>query len=400
MNLQKVRFQDGNLVMDVNVSSNGIIWLSLRDICLLFNKDKSNMLKLINKILKTKEANSFPTVVNFTTMLLNERSHLVKYYNLDVVKEIGFRVKSNRALLLENQVNEFSEINQVRSNDIIIYDNGNMKIDVKISPFEDTVWLNQNQIAKLFDTTQQNISFHIKNIVNEAEVGWEKSHKHFLYDVGDGRSFSVEFYNLDIILAVGYRVKSKVAIDFRRWATSTLKQYLLKGYALSKERVLVTQENYEYLCHEVSSLRKDVNELEKIIEGPSYIEKVIYDGETYDGYAYINSLIKKAKKSVTLIDGYADDSVFSFFQGVNKVITKTIVCHKSERFSKEIIDRFVNQYGEVKITTDKRFHDRFLIIDDDIYHLGSSLNNLGKKLVAVVKFEQLKKEALLKLVKE
>ena len=197
-----------------------------------------------------------------------------------------------------------------------------------------------------------------------------------------------KLYNLDVILAVGYRVKSKRGILFRRWATAVLKDYLIKGYSLSSDRVLVTNENYIQLINDVNHLKKDVEDIKGIVNRNVLDSIIIYDGDSFDGFSFINDLIKKAIESVIIIDGYADDSLFDFLIGSKKGIKKVVICHKTNRISKEIINRFEKEYGPIVIKVDKTYHDRFLIIDNEVYLIGTSLNSIGHKTSSVIKCNQ------------
>ena len=197
-----------------------------------------------------------------------------------------------------------------------------------------------------------------------------------------------KLYNLDVILAVGYRVKSKRGILLRRWATAVLRDYLIKGYSLSSDRVIVTNENYIQLINEVIHLKKDVEDIKEIVNKNVLDSIIIYDGDSFDGFSFVNELIKKAIESVIIIDGYADDSLFDFFIGSKKGIKKVVICHKANRISKEIINRFEKEYGSIAIKEDKTYHDRFLIIDNEVYLMGTSLNSIGHKTSSVIKCNQ------------
>ena len=153
---------------------------------------------------------------------------------------------------------------------------------------------------------------------------------------------SAKLYNLDVLLAVGYRVKSKRGILFRRWATAVLRDYLIKGYSLSSDRVIVTNENYIQLINDVNHLKKDVEDIKAIVNRNVLDSIIIYEGDSFDGFSFINDLIKKAIESVIIIDGYADDSLFDFLIGSKKGINKVVICHKANRISKEINFKYID----------------------------------------------------------
>ena len=175
-----------------------------------------------------------------------------------------------------------------------------------------------------------------------------------------------------------------------------LKQYLLKGYAIDEERTLVTNENFLNLVNDVNKLKQDVKDIKEIINSKTPRSYICYEGDYFEGYNFINNLICSAKKQVIVIDGYADNSVFDFFIGSKKGLKKVIICHKKERIDESILDRFVKQYGETTIKEDKSYHDRFIIIDNDIYLLGVSLNSLGNKTSTITKTDQYKIEDIYK----
>ena len=176
------------------------------------------------------------------------RTYTKTYYNLDVINSISIKLKSNRGKLLQECLNSYlkSNLKFDNSNQIIIYNNGSLSLPVTISPEEDTAYLNLGQIAELFDTTQPNIAMHIKNIVEEGELTLEATHKYFLYVQPEGGrqiKRKIEHFNLDMILSIGYRVKSKNAIGFRRWTANILKGCMLKKYCLDANRLIVVLEH-------------------------------------------------------------------------------------------------------------------------------------------------------------
>ena len=268
--------------------------------------------------------------------------------------------------------------------EIIKFVDGDFELDVNISPQQNTIWLTQDQIAKLFGKSRSTITEHINNIFSEGELFEMTSVGNS--DITNHRP--AKLYNLDVILAVGYRIKSKRGILFRRWATAVLRDYLIKGYSLSTERAIVTNENYIQLVNDVNHLKKDVEDIKGIVNRNVLDSIIIYEGDSFDGFSFINDLIKKAIESVIIIDGYADDSLFDFLIGSKKGIKKVVICHKANRISKEIINRFEKEYGPIVIKVDKTYHDRFLIVDSEIYLMGTSLNSIGHKTSSVIKCNQ------------
>ena len=268
--------------------------------------------------------------------------------------------------------------------EIIKFVDCDFELDVNVSSRQNTILSTQEQIAKLFEKSRSTITEHINNIFSEGEL-------YEMTSVGNSDITNhrpAKLYNLDVILAVGYRVKSKRGILFRRWATTVLRDYLIKGYSLSSDRVLVTNENYIQLINDVNHLKKDVEDIKGIVNRNVLDSIIIYEGDSFDGFSFINDLIKKAIESVIIIDGYADDSLFDFLIGSKKGIKKVVICHKANRISKEIINRFEKEYGPIVIKVDKTYHDRFLIIDNEVYLIGTSLNSIGYKTSSVIKCDQ------------
>lgn len=391
-----VKFEQDGLTLDVNVSpSEDTVWLTQDAMALLFGKNQGVISRHINNIFKDGELdrNTSMQKMHKSRNSSNPNYRPPVYYNLDVVISVGYRVKSQNGLKLKEWLeNYISDKNQ----EIIVYNNGIIQLDVRIEPMKETVWLSVNQIATLFETSIDNVYLHIKNIYDEGEVNRSvtedssDTQKGIVQTASDGKSYLTSFYNLDVILAVGYRVKGKRAIEFRRWATRVLKQYLLKGYVIDKQRTLVTNENYINLINKVNNLDDDVNKIKEILNEKVKNSFVCYEGKYYEGFSFINNLICTAKRRVVIIDGYADRSALDFFIDSKIGIKKEIICHKVDRIDPLIIQRFVKEYGNIVIKEDKSYHDRFLIIDDDIYILGASLNALGNKTSVITKTDQYK----------
>lgn len=287
-----------------------------------------------------------------------------------------------------NNKNTFPTTKQKETDVFILakFKDNEFELDVSVSPLRQTIWLTQDEIALLFGKSRSTITEHINNIFSEGELAEMTS-------VGNSDRTNhrpAKLYNLDVVLAVGYRVKSERGILFRRWANEVLKSYLLKGYIVSTNRTLVTNENYINLINEVNSLKNDVAEIKMFLNSKFTNSFICYQGNYYDGFSFVNTLICSATNRVIIIDGYADRNVLDFFIGSKKGIKKTILCQKAERIHADVLERFVKQYGEITIVEDKSYHDRFLIIDDEIYILGTSLNSLGNKTSTITKTNEYK----------
>jgi hypothetical protein len=266
--------------------------------------------------------------------------------------------------------------------EIVIYqssDTTDFQIEVRVA--DETVWLSQAQMAELFNATKQNISLHVNNIFKEGELDANSTVKEYLTVQSEGSrqvQRKISFYNLDVIISVGYRVKSKRGTQFRIWANKIIKDYLLKGYAVSHrldkvERKLVEHDQkFELLI--------------KTNLPPN--EGIFYDGQIFDAWEFVSGLIKDARHSIILIDNYLDESVLSLLAkrqaGVKALIYTAVINNQL----KHDLAKHNKQYPAIHAYAFNKAHDRFLIIDNEtVYHIGASIKDLGKKWFAFSKIE-------------
>jgi hypothetical protein len=267
---------------------------------------------------------------------------------------------------------------------------------IKVRLDENTVWLNRHQLATLFGRDVKTIGKHINNVFPEGELDkkvvvakFATTTRHGAID-GKSQISQSEHYNLDVIISVGYRVKSKQGTQFRIWATHVLRDYLLKGYAMN-QRIDRIENNYENLSKEVEQISLQLKTQELPTQG------VFFDGQIFDAYAFTSSIIKKAKKEIILIDNYIDESTLThLFKKAKNVkvflYTKTI----SKQLTLDM-KKANEQYGGFEIQLFEKSHDRFLIIDGNtVYHIGASLKDLGKKWFAFTKMERDSVESILR----
>ena len=269
--------------------------------------------------------------------------------------------------------------------EIVTFVNNEVRLNVNVSPSEDTVWLSLADMCLLFGRDKSVISRHIKNVILENNLDVNQVVAKNATTGNDGKKYIVSFYNLDVIIPLGYKVHSQNGIIFRKWANSVLKEYLLKGYVINENRTLITNENYVNLINKVDSIDKRLSKIEKTnLEK----EKVFFDGEMFDAKSFISNIISKADTSIILIDACADIKALEFLK-YKKQGVKLYIYHssKTKLSNKEILD-FNAQYGDCSTFINDKYHDRFLIIDkNDIFHLGASLNYAGKKVFAITKME-------------
>lgn len=265
--------------------------------------------------------------------------------------------------------------------ELIKFENGGLELEVNVSPEEETVWLTLNEMCLLFGRDKSVISRHIKNIFKEGELDEEQVIAKNATTAKDGKTYGVTFYNLDVIISVGYRVKSKNGVLFRKWANSVLKEYLLKGYALNEGRTLVTKDNYLNLVNRVDSLNKRVDSIENA-EKHRFVEDVLLlDDQMFDAIVLITRMVETAHSSIVLIDPYVDAISLSFFKNKNKDLDLIVVTSSRAKIGRREIASFIGRYGNLEIRIDDKCHDRYLIIDNGLfYHLGCSINYIGKRL--------------------
>lgn len=270
-------------------------------------------------------------------------------------------------------------------NEIIIYQpDETLKLDVRVEA--DTVWLTQAQMAELFQATKQNVSLHISNIFKEGELEASSTVKEYLTVQNEGKrkvKRVISYYNLDIIISVGYRVKSLRGTQFRQWANKILKSYLLRGYSINQRLIEISDRLDRRLLDQdgkIAQIRKDVDFFVRTAIPPH--EGILFEGQIFDAYYFTSQLIRKAAKRIVLIDNYIDETVFIQLDKRNPGVTAIIYTHTISRQLRLDQQRHNSQYEPIDIQTYRRAHDRFLIIDEEIYHLGASLKDLGKKLFA------------------
>lgn len=276
------------------------------------------------------------------------------------------------------------------SNEIILYQpDSSVKLEVRLE--DETVWLNQAQIVELFASSKANISEHIKNIFDSGELTKEATVRKFRTVRQEGsRSVTrtIEFFNLDVIISVGYRVNTVRGIQFRQWANTIIKDYLLRGYSINQR--LLHMENR--IDHRLSEHDSRINELSGKVDfflrtslPPK--EGILFDGQIFDAYVFVCDLVKKAKERIVLIDNYIDESVLTLLDKRKPGVAATIYTRRIDRQLQLDIERHNDQYAPVDVRQAPRIHDRFMVIDDTLYHIGASIKDLGLKLFAFSQME-------------
>lgn len=292
---------------------------------------------------------------------------------------------------------------EVIKDEVVVYQpDDKVRIEVRLN--DDMIWISQPQMVQLFQSSKANISEHIKNIFQQNELDENSTVRKIrtLQKEGNREVYrNISYYNLDVIISVGFRVNTKVGIHFRQWANNILKNNLLKGYSINQR--------IDYIENKLEQKLNDHDvQLGKINEQINYfvqksippIQGVFYDGEIFDAYNFVTQLIKNANKSIVVIDNYVDESVLTMLDKRKNGVTAIIYTDKINKQLQLDIKLHNSQYPTIDVFTIKNCHDRFIIIDDeDVFLFGASLKDLGKKLFAFSKLYMSSKILLDKLVK-
>ncbi|MBA4301003.1 MAG: DNA-binding protein [Cyclobacterium sp.] len=279
-------------------------------------------------------------------------------------------------------------------NEIIFYHPNEEAERIEVMIADETVWLTQAQMAALFDQTKQNISLHINNCFKESELESDSVVKVSLTTAKDGKRYKTKFYNLDVIISVGYRVKSKQGTQFRIWATRVLKDYLLKGYSINN-RMNRLEDHLENLKTKVEQIDLQIKTHRIPTQG------VFFDGQVFDAYELASQIIRSAKESIVLIDNYIDEKTLTHLAKKEKGV-KVLLLSKSPSTGLRLdVEKANQQYGHFELKAFSQSHDRFLIIDgQEVYHLGASLKDLGRKWFAFSKLEKTSVEKIMNSILE
>ena len=281
--------------------------------------------------------------------------------------------------------------------EIVLYQpNEQFQLEVQLK--DETVWLNLQQIALLFDRDRTVIARHIRNVYAENELDENITCAKFAHMGTEGdQTYETKYYNLDVIISVGYRVKSQRGVQFRQWATKIIKDYMLRGYAVN-QRLLAVEEQVD------KSLKAHERRLEAVEEKIDFfvrtslppVEGIFYDGQIFDAYNFVSDRVREAKKRIILIDNYVDDSVLKMLDKRNKGVSAKVYTKFWTPQLPIDIKKHNAQYAPIEVEQFDRAHDRFLCIDDTVYHIGASLKDLGKKWFAFSRMEQTTTELLTK----
>lgn len=390
-----VKYEDGGISIDLKLdTSTNTIWLTQNDMALLFNIDRTRITKTIKSVLE----NNPILESNVQKMHIPFSDKLVKIYDLNIVLEIGKKLNS----LLQEKFYKWAKDKLAELNDknrkngvvtqFITFNYNEISLDVNVSPDEDTVWLTKDQLALLFESTRQNVEYHINNIYIQKELEEKLTCKkilHFTDTYSRYESRSISVYNLDMIISLGYRINSKNGIIFRQWANKVLKEYLLKGSAIDEKRCIVCESNILDLQNKYNKIIKRLDEEKSSIY--SKPEIIFFEGENIESYTFFRNLFFLAKKELIIIDGYADKLLLAMLNEIK--VNITIITNKNSYLNG------LKTNSNIKIINTSAIHGRYIIADDYVYLLDNSINNIGKQRFIVVRLYDISKEYILKDIK-
>jgi hypothetical protein len=278
-------------------------------------------------------------------------------------------------------------------NEILIYQSAELTERIEVRMEDESIWLNRNQIALLFGRDIKTIGKHIKNALTE-ELNGSSVVANFATTASDGKVYIIEHFNLEMVISIGYRVKSNRGTQFRIWANQVLKDYLLKGYAVNN-RMNRLEDHFETLKDKVQQIDLQIHS--KLIP----TQGIFFEGQVFDAYELTSRIIRSAKKSIILIDNYIDESTLLHLTKKDKHVAVSLLSKSKSSQLDLDLKKANEQYGNFEWKAFDKSHDRFLIIDqNEVYHLGALLKDLGKKWFAFSKLDKLSMESMLNSILE
>ena len=307
-----------------------------------------------------------------------------------------------QAQTIGKMANDIVSVNEVQGE--VYQPDNTMRLEVRLE--DETVWLTQQQMVTLFQSSKANVSEHIRNIYDQGELEQEATVRNFRTVRKEGNRMvnrTLTYYNLDAIISVGFRVNTKRGIMFRQWANRTLKEYLLRGYAFHQQMIAMQrqidvrlEEQNERLSAVENHLHEHDQKFDMIVKTPELPnEGVFFDGQIFDAFKLVMQLIKSAEHRIILIDNYINEEILTMFdQRANGVIA-SIYTARIDSAMQLAIQRHDAQYDPIPVNVFRMSHDRWLIIDEKVYHFGASLKDLGKKWFGVSLYQDITPEELL-----
>lgn len=309
-----------------------------------------------------------------------------------------------QAQTIGKMANDIVSVNEVQGEVIFYQPDNTMRLEVRLE--DETVWLTQQQMVTLFQSSKANVSEHIRNIYDQGELEQEATVRNFRTVRKEGNRMvnrTLTYYNLDTIISVGFRVNTKRGIMFRQWANRTLKEYLLRGYAFHQQMIAMQrqidvrlEEQNERLSVVENHLHEHDQKFDMIVKTPELPnEGVFFDGQIFDAFKLVMQLIKSAEHRIILIDNYINEEILTMFDQRANGVTACIYTARIDSAMQLAIQRHDAQYDPIPVNVFRMSHDRWLIIDDKVYHFGASLKDLGKKWFGVSLYQDITPEELL-----
>ena len=287
-------------------------------------------------------------------------------------------------------VNTIKE-NNMKNLEIVKFNNGDFELDVSVSPSEDTVWLSLKELCTLYGRDKSVISRHINNIFKEKELdrGSTVAKNATVQFEGDREiRREIEYFNLDLIISLGYRVHSKNGILFRKWANRVLKDYLIKGYVVNPKKIEITVDDWNMLNTHVKYLESKITKIEEDIDRGNISDRLFFEGEFYNARHYLGEILNSAKHSVVIVDPYFDKAALSYLTYLNKGVKIEVFTSLNKMNDELEVELFRKQNALFKLFITNSFHDRFIIIDETkCYQIGTSLNSVGSKTFGVTQIK-------------
>ena len=320
-------------------------------------------------------------------------SHIIEFINSPKKEEFKEWINHITRSDETDNFEQLPDIENVHGEVILYQPNDTIRLEVHLK--DETVWLTQTQIIDLFQSSKANISEHIANIYEQGELVYGATVRNFRTVQKEGNrnvTRTLTYYNLDVIISVGFRVNAKRGIRFRQWANDVIKNYLLRGYAVNQNfqrleqrmdsRLEAQQKQLQMIKSTLADHQEKIDFFVRTNQPP--VEGILFEGQIFDAYKLVETLIKSAKHEIILIDNYIDATVFDLLEKRGQDVDATIYTEHVGSSLTHLQQLNQQQYGrtiEVKEYS-SRFHDRFLILDDDLYHFGASFKDLGKRLFA------------------
>ena len=385
-----ITFTKNDIRVDIKFSSEeNTVWMSQKDMATLFKKGSH----AINNHLRKLDQNG-ATFHYLWIVAQDGKLREVGHYNLDIIKQVGYKIDPNFTnefvSWCEGQLNSLNHQNVPIQSNLIRFNNGLIELDVTIEPVENTVYLDKEQLMILFDTTRQNIEYHIANIYECGELDLTPTCKEILQVQKEGNrevTRSIILYNLDLIISLGFRINNKRGIEFRQWANKVLQSYLYKGYAVDENRIKVIEKYYLYLQKDIDEIKEVVSKHNALLSKKESKYIIFYKNQEFDAYDFLCNLIHQANKSIIIVDPYVDEVLLSTLKSKKDNVSVMIITTNKYKISETDISKFETQYGKIEIQKIPTFHDRDIFIDDTLYVLTSSINRLAHYQSMVIRVD-------------